>query len=49
MNSPHEVGEEALTERSSLSGENGVALGKMVVVVVVVVIVLFVAVVFVVV
>ena len=27
LNSPHEVGEEALTERSSLSGGNGVALG----------------------
>ena len=25
MNSPHEVGEESLTERSSLSGGNGVA------------------------
>ena len=27
MNSPHEVGEEALTEKIPLSGENGVALG----------------------
>jgi len=27
MNSPHEVGDEALSERSSLSGENGVARG----------------------